>query len=201
MQKLNQKVLEENSYHTAIKMKVENLLQDIEIPEGVTAAMTEDVLTITGSKGTVSKKFDFPSVDIRIDGSKVILSAKQATKRQKKIMFTYRSHINNLIKGSIEGFVYKVKICSGHFPMSVAVKGNVLEVKNFLGEKVPRVVKLKEGATVKIEGDIIRIEALSKEVAGQVAADIEQLTRITNRDRRVFQDGLFIIEKAGKNMV
>ena len=48
-----------------------------------------------------------------------------------------------------------------------------------------------------IKGDIIIVEGIDKELAGQTAARIEQSTRITNKDRRVFQDGCYITDKAG----
>jgi len=82
--------------------------------------------------------------------------------------------------------------------MNCTVTGGQFVIKNFLGEKVPRIVKLRSGVTVKIDGDKVFIESPDKELAGQTAADIEQATRITGRDLRIFQDGIYIIEKAGK---
>jgi large subunit ribosomal protein L6 len=84
--------------------------------------------------------------------------------------------------------------------MNVAVSGDKLSVKNFLGEKIPRVAKILPGVTVKVEGDIIDIESTDKEAAGQTAANFEQLTRITNRDLRIFQDGIYITVKDGKEI-
>ena len=93
-----------------------------------------------------------------------------------------------------------LKICSGHFPINVSVNNNMLIVKNFLGEKVPRTIKLKPGADVRVEGDLIVVESPSKEIAGQVSADIELLARRTHYDLRIFQDGLWIINKDGKEI-
>ena len=84
--------------------------------------------------------------------------------------------------------------------MNVSIAGNKFVVKNFLGEKVPRVLQLKQGAEVKIEGDIIHILSPNKETAGQVSADIEQLTRRPGYDSRIFQDGIYIINKDGKQL-
>ena len=105
-----------------------------------------------------------------------------------------------ILKGVVEGHVYQLKICSSHFPMSAAVNNGEFSVKNFLGEKVPRTIKIKENVDVKVEGDIITVESPDKELAGQTAASIEQLCKITNRDRRIFQDGIYIISKAGKEI-
>ena len=51
---------------------------------------------------------------------------------------------------------------------------------------------------VNVNGDIVEISSRDIELAGLTATRMEQLTRVTRRDRRVFQDGIFIIEKAGK---
>ena len=89
--------------------------------------------------------------------------------------------------------------------LSTAYADDVLDdreviVKNFFGERAPRILKLKSDVTAKVEGSEIIIESTNKEIAGQVAADIEQLTRITNKDKRIFQDGIYITEKDGKKI-
>ena len=56
---------------------------------------------------------------------------------------------------------------------------------------------IKAGAEVKLDG-IINITSPDKEIAGQISADIEQLTRRPGFDTRVFQDGIYIINKDGE---
>ena len=80
--------------------------------------------------------------------------------------------------------------------MNVSFKNGVLEAKNFIGEKKPRHLKIKEGVEVKVQGDKITVTSPDIEKAGTTATDIEQLCRICNKDRRIFQDGIYIIEKA-----
>lgn len=53
---------------------------------------------------------------------------------------------------------------------------------------------------MKIEKDVIKIESFNKEAAGQTAANIEKTTMVRAKDRRVFQDGIFITEKYGKEI-
>ncbi len=72
---------------------------------------------------------------------------------------------------------------------------NILLIKNFLGEKKPRVAKILPGVEVNIEKNIITISSPNKELAGQTSANFEKATHVRNRDRRKFQDGIFIIKK------
>lgn len=190
----------EESSHTAIKMKIEKIEKSIEFPEGITATIEGRRISIQGEKGKVDRLWKNPKINATIENNKIILLAKKATNREKKDLFTLVAHIKNIITGVTEGHTYKLKICSGHFPMNVSISNNTISVKNFLGEKIPRVYAIKEGADVKIDGDIITIESCNKEIAGDVAACIERLTRITNRDRRIFQDGIYIIIKDGKEL-
>lgn len=181
-------------------MAKKDLIEKLEIPEGISVSKEESFLIVKGEKGDVKRKFDNPLVKIELKNNEIVLSAKAAGKKEKSIVFTYRAHLKNMFKGVQETFVYKLKICSGHFPMNVSVSNDKLVIKNFLGEKVPRGLKLKQSVEVKVEGNIITVESPDKEIAGQVAADIEQRTRRPGFDKRIFQDGIYIIEKAGRTI-
>ena len=76
--------------------------------------------------------------------------------------------------------------------MSVSVDKNRVIIKNFLGEKTPRSAKILEGINIKVEGFDVIVTGIDLEKVGQTAANIESACRITNRDRRVFQDGIYI---------
>jgi large subunit ribosomal protein L6 len=51
---------------------------------------------------------------------------------------------------------------------------------------------------VDIDGEQITLHGPDIEAVGQTAADIEQLTRVTDKDSRVFQDGAYITNKPGR---
>lgn len=172
----------------------------IELPEGCTVEIANGMISVKGSKGEVKKNLFNPIVSIKSENNTIKISTKTQGKKNKKIVNTYKAHIKNMFKGSNEGHTYKLRICSGHFPMSVEVKGNEFMIKNFIGEKVPRTLAIREGTEVKIDGTEITVESLDKEKAGQMAASIEQLTRRSGFDKRIFQDGIYITEKDGKAM-
>ena len=180
-------------------MAKKELKEIIEVPEGIIVNLEDRKLTVTGEKGAISREYNNPKVSISFKDNKIELISKDS-KKEKAVVKSYLAHIKNAFKGCTEGFTYKLKICSGHFPMNVSVANNILTIKNFLGEKVPRTVKLNPKVKVKVEGDLVVVEATDKEKAGQTAADIEQRTRRPGFDKRIFQDGIYIVEKAGKEI-
>lgn len=173
---------------------------EIKLQENVNAELDGIVLTLKGPKGDVKRDFPDKNIEIGYKDGVISLKASKFDKVNKNIINSYAAHIKNMMKGVLEGYKYTLKICSGHFPMNVSVNNGQLSVKNCLGEKVPRTIKLKPGADVKVEGDLIVVESPSKEIAGQVSAAIEQLTRRTKYDMRVFQDGIWIISKGDKEI-
>ena len=80
--------------------------------------------------------------------------------------------------------------------MNISIANNTLIIKNFLGEKIPREAKILPGVEVKIDGDLIKLKGIDIEATGQTASNIEQACRITNKDRRVFMDGIWMTNKA-----
>lgn len=171
------------------------LRKEIIIPEGI-EVQVGDYVTVKKKNVEIKKKLSYPTIKLSKKDNKIIIEPKRFTKREKTIINTFKSHIVSMLRGVEEPYEYKLKICSSHFPMSVTLEGKKLVVKNFLGEKVPRKADIVENADVKIEGDTITILSANKEIAGQTAANFEQCTRITNRDRRIFQDGLWITKKS-----
>ena len=177
-------------------MKQKGLTENIEIPAGIEVNIVNNIIKIKGSKAELLKKLH--RISAKKEGNKIVLSVPEDSRRSKDVLNANIANINNMIKGSNENYVYKLKVCSGHFPMTVTIEKEKVIVKNFLGEKLPRIARILPGVTVKSSGDLISVESNDKDKAGQVSANIEIATRIPNKDRRVFQDGIFLIEKAGE---
>jgi large subunit ribosomal protein L6 len=100
------------------------------------------------------------------------------------------------MRGVAEGYEYRMKVVYSHFPMQLKVEGAAFVISNFLGEKNPRVAKIVGDTRVKAAGDEVVITGINKEDVGQTAANIEQVTKIKRFDPRVFQDGVYIVEKS-----
>ncbi|WP_423792854.1 50S ribosomal protein L6 [Methanocaldococcus indicus] len=175
------------------------LEERIKIPENVQVEIKDDneVIVKSGNK-ELRRKFSHPKIRIKKENDEVVVFVEYPKRKDKAMLGTIAAHIRNMIKGVTEGFTYKLKIRYAHFPMKVYVKGNEVIIENFLGEKHPRRAKILEGVTVKVSGEDVIVTGIDKEKVGQTAANIEQATKIKNRDPRVFQDGIYIVEKAGK---
>lgn len=181
-------------------MKAETLKYSMKVPEKVSVAIDGDIFTVKGPKGEVKRSFRFPKVKIVAEGNNIVFSAQKPTKREKATVFSTEAHLKNMFKGVLNSCIYKLKVCSGHFPMKLAYKNNVLEVKNYMGETVPRTLKIKPGVDVVVKEPDITVTSVDKELAAQTAAAIEQMTRRPNFDRRIFQDGIYIIHKDGVDL-
>lgn len=166
-----------------------------DIPEGVDVRMEDHMITVKGDKGEITRSFEDPVIAVSVEGKQVVFKATNATKREKMRIGTFNSHMNNMLRGVKEPFIYKMKICAGHFPMNVSIQNNEISIKNFLGEKIPRKIQLDKDVDVKVDGEHIIITHADREKAGLTAGRIEQLTKIKGRDRRIFQDGIYITEK------
>lgn len=172
--------------------------EEVEIPEGVEVTVENNVVKVKGPKGELERELKYPGVRIFTEDGKVVVYKEFPRKKDIAIARTFKAHIANMVNGVTEGFTYRLKVVYSHFPMTVKVQGDEVVIENFLGEKNPRMAKILPGVTVKVMGSEVIVEGIDKEAVGQTAANIEQATRITKWDRRVFQDGIYIVEKAGK---
>ena len=177
-----------------------DIQKEIEIPEGVEVRIDGTTIHVKGKEGETNRAFKTASIKFLKKDNLIVLENKKATKTEKKLMHTFAAHIANMIKGVQEKFKYKLKICFNHFPMTAEIKGKEVIIKNFLGEKVPRKAKILEDVEVNINGTNITVISNQLEKAGQVAANLERATLIRKRDRRVFQDGIFMTHKPGREI-
>jgi large subunit ribosomal protein L6 len=166
------------------------------IPEGVTVEIEGKRVKVSGPKGTLEKEFKyFFDIKITKKENKVVVSSPSERKKVRAMIGTIIAHIRNMVKGVTEGYTYRMRIVYSHFPVTVKVEGDKVLIQNFLGESVPRVAKIVGDTKIEIKGQDIILTGCDKEEVGQTSANIEQACRISKYDRRVFQDGIYIVEK------
>lgn len=178
-------------------VKLDRIEHSVTIPEGVTANISEDgVVTITGPKGSLTRTFQNDVVNLLEDGNGLIVRVDLPRRKQRALAGTWNAHLNNMVKGVTDGFTYNLKAFYSHFPMTMAAKGDTFTVNNYFGERVPRTAKILDNVDVKVSNKTeITVTGIDKEAVGQTAANIERCTTVKNRDRRVFQDGIYLLNK------
>ena len=169
--------------------------REVEIPDGVEVEVRGKVVTVKGPLGTLTRDFSHAPVGIRLEDRKVIVEAYWPKRRERAMIGTVASHIRNMITGVTKGFTYKMKIVFTHFPIQVSVEGDKVVIRNFLGERAPRVAKIMPGVKVEVTKEDVIVKGIDIEAVGQTAANIEQATKIKEKDLRVFLDGIYIYEK------
>ena len=176
-------------------MRAIEIVKTVEIPEGVEGMLDGRLVTIKGEKGELTRDFSHAPIKIQLDGKTVTVQASWPRKKEAALVGTIRSHIQNMIKGVTTGFTYKLKIVFSHFPITVKIVGKTLSIENFIGERNPRKAKIMGDTTVIIKGDDIIVQGINLEDVSQTAANIQNSTKIRNKDPRVFLDGIYVYEQ------
>lgn len=169
---------------------------EINIPEEVQVSLDSgSEITISGPNGEVTKEFDYPGLNIELEDGKVTIDHSSSRKKDKAVVGSFTSHIENAMKGVQEGFEYKLKIVYAHFPINVKVEGDYVVIENFLGEAHHRKAKIISPTEVEVEEEEIFVRGPDKDAVGQTASNIEKTTQIKGKDPRRFQDGIYITSK------
>jgi large subunit ribosomal protein L6 len=170
----------------------------VPLPAGVTLTVVGRTLRAKGPLGTVERPFPGDILRLEVKGSTatLTLTVPAGRKRARSLLGTWSAHLANVAGGLTRGVQARLKVVAAHFPMKVQVRGEELVIENFLGEKHPRLSRLLPGTKASVEGEFVTVSGWDLEQVGQSAANIERTTRIRDYDPRVFQDGIYLIERA-----
>ncbi|BFU23794.1 60S ribosomal protein L9 putative [Entamoeba histolytica] len=182
--------------------------EHVVIPEGVTIEINKKNIKVTGPRGTLTREFQHPKVDIyasklvvKKEGPKenvVVIDMWYGNRRDSAVVRTIASHIKNMITGVTKGYQYKMRVVYAHFPVTLVIAddGKSIQVQNFLGEKRTRHIEMYDGVVVKKLGkDEICLEGNDVEKVSQSAANIHAANLVRNKDIRQFLDGVYVSEK------
>ncbi|MFC6903790.1 50S ribosomal protein L6 [Halalkalicoccus tibetensis] len=185
---------------------------EVTLPDEVDCEIDHLDVTISGPDGEVTRRLWYPDVTVSVgttteevetdDGGTeqrevdaVVIESETENAKTNATIGTFESHVHNMVLGVTDGWEYRMEVLYSHFPMQVSVEGDEVVIENFLGERAPRRAAIRGDTQVEVDGEEVILSGPNKEDVGQTAADIEQLTRVTGKDSRVFQDGVYITEK------
>jgi large subunit ribosomal protein L6 len=176
---------------------VAEVVHSIPIPQGVTVSVKpgSNLTVVKGPKGTLERAFRVHEVAVRVEGNAIVITKELPRKKEKAVAGSYAAHVQNMIHGVTDGWVYTMKAVFNHFPIKMTIHGDEFHVENFLGERAPRTAKIVPGVKISVKGADVTLEGIDVQAVSQTAANIENCTKIRNKDIRVFQDGVYITKK------
>ncbi len=143
--------------------------QPIELPKGVTIAVSGRKVTVKGPKGTLERTLH-DTVDLKVEGTKATIVPKAAESyEQRRFHGLSRSLVNNMVTGVSTGFQKKLKLVGVGFRAAAQGKGISLT----LGFSHAITFDPPAGVTIKVDAQTaLTVEGADKESVGQVAATI-----------------------------
>ena len=177
--------------------------ETVTFPEGVTCEIRARFVTVKGPRGTLTKDLKHLPIDLAFtDETKKTVKVDRwfTSGKANSVIKTTCSHIENMIIGVTKGFKYKMRFVYAHFPINVALtnKDKRIEIRNFLGEKVVRIVDCLEGVTVSRSADVKdEIVLVGNDInnVSRTCALVQQICTVKNKDLRKLLDGIYVSSK------
>jgi large subunit ribosomal protein L6 len=176
--------------------QLENYETSLEIPDKVTISLKKNMLSVSGPLGKTFKNFKKIPISLEIHNKKISLKTQGNRKKEYAILNTAKSLIKTLCEGVIDGYTIHMKVVYAHFPITVKIKDKDVIIENFQGERAPRIAKIHGQTKVVAKGDEIVLTGHVLSDVTQSAAEIEQKSKIKDKDHRVFLDGIYISSKS-----
>ena len=171
----------------------------VKVPDGVKVEVKARKVTVSGPRGTLTREFKHIQLDIILqDPSTVRVDMWFGKRKAIACIRTICSHIENMITGVTKGYLYKMRFVYSHFPINVTLSGRTVEIRNYLGEKLVRRVKLVDGVDYVRTADVkdqIELSGNDINAVSLTAANLQQTTKDVAHDIRKFLDGLYVSEK------
>ena len=141
------------------------------IPLGkANVAISDGVLTVKGSKGTLTKRVH-PSISITVDDTGVMVAPKDASRLAKALTGTFASHVRNMIEGVETPFIEK--LINDGVGYRIEMKGKELVLTVGFSHTVP--LAIPEDMTVVVEKNTVTLTSPNKESVGQFAANVRRV--------------------------
>ncbi|MDO9262965.1 MAG: 50S ribosomal protein L6 [Desulfosalsimonadaceae bacterium] len=142
----------------------------IGIPEKVKITFSDNVLSVQGEKGTLTRTIH-PDVRLNIDNAFLTVSIDLMDKKTRSLWGMTRALISNMVTGVSKGFERDLEI--NGIGYRAELKGNNIEFN--LGYSHPIDFPLPEGISAKIDKNIIKLIGVDKELLGYTASTMRAL--------------------------
>ena len=145
----------------------------VAIPAGVTVNVANGVISVKGPKGELKQNFH-DEIEIKVEGTEVVLTTKNNAKQTNAYHGLYRSLISNMVKGVTDGFTKTLVITGVGY--RAEVKGKELVMN--LGYSSDYIAIIPEGITVVATPDgKLTISGIDKQLVGEFSSQVRKLRK------------------------
>jgi len=143
----------------------------IAIPSGVTVAIKENQVKVTGPKGELNRVIN-PEISVTEEDNKLVLTRPSDIPEHRSQHGLTRSLINNMVAGVSNGFAKQLDI------VGVGYRAEKAEEKLVIRVGFSHIVEVEPlpGITLSVEGNNrITVTGIDKETVGEMAARIRRI--------------------------
>ncbi|MCL1942527.1 MAG: 50S ribosomal protein L6 [Candidatus Azobacteroides sp.] len=149
----------------------------VTIPAGVTVDVKDNVVTVKGPKGKLSRAIN-PEMTVEMNAGKLEVKRPSEEKKYKALHGLYRALINNMVVGVSQGFRKELELVGVGYRVSNA--GQILDFS--LGYSHNILLQLPEEIKVETKSErnknpLIILESCDKELIGLVCAKIRSFRK------------------------
>lgn len=149
----------------------------ISIPAGVNVTFADGVVTVKGSKGTLSQEIT-GGIEVAVEDGKVVLTRPTDEKQQRALHGLYRSLINNMVLGVSQGYRKEMELVGVGY--RVSNQGQLVEFSLGYSHNIflnlPAEIKV-ETKSERNKNPLIILESADKQLIGQVCAKIRSFRK------------------------
>ena len=161
----------------------------INIPEDIKVSLADNVISFEGKLGKSSSALP---EGIKVDLQDNLL---HFTGENKAMLGTVYANVKNEIIGNTKGFEKKLELVGTGYKANISGKTLVLA----LGYSHDINFKIPEGIAIKVEKNLVTVTGTSKQLVGQVAAEIKSFRKPEPyKGKGVRYEGEKIYRKEGK---
>ncbi len=142
----------------------------IQIPDKVEVSYDNNLIKITGPKGSLEEKIH-PSVRVKIEDQVILIEIANNDKNADAFHGMTRANVANMVKGVHEGFLRVLEVNGIGYRVEVKEQTLVLSV----GYSKPVEYILPSDIKAEVEKNQIKLNGIDKQKLGQVAAEIRSI--------------------------
>ena len=143
----------------------------IAVPQGVTATLSNGMLTAKGPKGEDSMDVH-SEIEITLDGNAVSVAPRSGSRLARSMTGTTCALVRNLFTGVSEGFTRRLQLVGTGY--RAEAKGRKVALQLGFSHPIEYQVADKVSVTTPSQTDIV-LESINRQLVGQTAAEIRAL--------------------------